>query len=48
MQFESSVGQLTSFSFSNIVNNLEVNPALFQFEVPSDIAIIDSRNVDTP
>jgi outer membrane lipoprotein carrier protein len=48
MQFESSVGQSTSFFFSNIVNNLEVNPALFQFDVPEDIAVIDSRNVDTP
>jgi len=48
MQFESSVGQLTSFSFTEIVNNLEVDPALFQFEVPEDIAVIDSRSTDTP
>lgn len=48
MQFESSVGQLTSFSFSNIRNNQPIDPALFQFEMPEDIEIIDSRTLATP
>lgn len=43
MQFESSVGQLTSFSFSEIVNNSAIDPAVFHFEIPPDIEIIDSR-----
>lgn len=43
MQFESSVGQLTSFSFTNIINNQTLDAALFRFEIPADIEIIDSR-----
>jgi outer membrane lipoprotein carrier protein len=48
MQFESSVGQLTSFSFSNIRNNQPVDPALFHFEMPENVEVIDSRTVDNP
>lgn len=43
MQFESSVGQLTSFSFTNITNNAAIDPAVFSFAIPADIEIIDSR-----
>ncbi len=43
MQFESSVGQLTSFSFSNIINNVEIDPVTFTFVIPDGIEIIDSR-----
>jgi outer membrane lipoprotein carrier protein len=43
MQFESSVGQLTSFSFSNITNNAAIDPTVFSFVTPADIEIIDSR-----
>lgn len=43
MQFESSVGQLTSFSFTNINNNAPIDPAVFSFAIPADIEIIDSR-----
>ncbi len=48
MQFESSVGQLTSFSFSNIVNNQAVDAGLFQFDIPAGIEIIDSRDAESP
>ena len=47
MQFESSVGQLTSFSFTNIINNQTLDAALFHFEIPADIEIIDSRQAVT-
>lgn len=43
MQFESSVGQLTSFSFSNIINNQALDSGLFDFAIPAGIEIIDSR-----
>jgi len=43
MQFESSVGQLTSFSFTNITNNAVIDPSVFNFAIPADIEIIDSR-----
>lgn len=43
MQFESSVGQLTSFSFTNIINNAAIEPTAFTFAIPADIEIIDSR-----
>lgn len=43
MQFETSVGQLTSFSFSNITNNADIDPSLFDFAIPQDVEIIDSR-----
>lgn len=43
MQFESSVGQLTSFSFTNIINNAAIDPAVFSFAIPANIEIIDSR-----
>ena len=43
MQFESSVGQLTSFSFTNIINNAVIEPTAFTFAIPADIEIIDSR-----
>ncbi len=46
MQFESSVGQLTSFSFTNIINNAEIEPAVFSFVIPADIEIIDSRQTE--
>jgi len=47
MQFESSVGQLTSFSFTNIINNAAIDPAMFSFALPADIEVIDSRQVDS-
>ncbi len=43
MQFETSVGQLTSFSFSNITNNADIDPTVFDFAIPQDVEIIDSR-----
>ncbi len=43
MQFESSVGQLTSFSFTNIMNNAVIDSAVFSFVIPAGIEIIDSR-----
>ncbi|MDG2089816.1 MAG: outer membrane lipoprotein chaperone LolA [Gammaproteobacteria bacterium] len=46
MQFESSVGQLTSFSFTNIINNAVIDPAEFSFAIPTDIEVIDSRQID--
>ncbi len=45
MQFESSVGQLTSFSFTNIINNQSIAPEVFSFKIPADIEIIDSRTI---
>lgn len=46
MQFESSVGQLTSFSFTNINNNTLIDPREFSFTIPADIEVIDSRRAD--
>ncbi len=43
MQFESSVGQLTSFSFTNIINNTVIDSTVFSFVIPTNIEIIDSR-----
>lgn len=47
MQFESSVGQLTSFSFSNITNNAVIDSTVFSFAIPADIEVIDSRQIDS-
>jgi outer membrane lipoprotein carrier protein len=47
MQFESSVGQLTSFSFSNITNNVDIDPTVFDFAIPQDVDVIDSRETSS-
>lgn len=47
MQFESSVGQLTSFSFTNITNNGVIDPTVFSFAIPANIELIDSREIDS-
>jgi outer membrane lipoprotein carrier protein len=47
MQFETSVGQLTSFSFSNISNNVDIDPMVFDFAIPQDVDVIDSREADS-
>ena len=41
MQFESSLGQSTSFYFSDLVMNHTISDADFEFEVPDNIEIID-------
>ena len=48
MQFESSVGQLTSFSFTKITNNTMIDPAKFSFKIPYGIEVIDSRQAVSP
>lgn len=41
MQFEDSLGQKTSLSFTNLETNVAVDDSLFVFEIPEGIEVID-------
>jgi outer membrane lipoprotein carrier protein len=42
MQFEDTLGQKTSLYFSNLETNLDIDPAIFEFQIPEGIEIIDT------
>ncbi|HHX81645.1 MAG TPA: outer membrane lipoprotein chaperone LolA, partial [Pseudomonadaceae bacterium] len=42
MQFEDSLGQLTSLSFTALVRNQPLETTLFEFTPPPDVEVIDS------
>lgn len=42
MQFENSLGQQTSLTFSNVEVNAPVEESLFQFEIPRGVEVIDA------
>ena len=42
MQFEDSLGQKTSLTFSNLVTNAAIDPGVFVFTVPDGMDVIDN------
>ncbi len=42
MQFEDSLGQKTSLTFSGLQANTTIDPATFEFHMPKDVEIIDN------
>jgi len=42
MQFESSLGQKTSLTFTNLEINAAIDPLLFMIELPEDMEVIDN------